>query len=465
MIVPPSPTISPLPTFNPTPTPIPITDKPTKSSAPSKTPTKSPTLPPVQGERPKIIRDESTNIITAVTCEESFQVDDLLNSYNFTNPPLTDVLVEFDYEVFVNDVSDKTAALQEIDYKMFTSVLNASPWMKNNIPTTSCDEMLINVLNIDLLPPASASSGSVGTGTRRLQTTEEWNYFLGWKNDPMDTYKGGIDCVSNRTVDGYTCYPVNGRITAQVPIDLELSPLAIQLRVMNHVKTGVENNQFLSGKIGAVEFLGQTITEGKSEVDRDKVPTSPPEPLNDGRNKLLSAFGITAICAISLTVVFVAALFGMRHRRNRNERQFEKLQNEAIVLGGVRSDDDLHTPKKVEQPRQVFTESSPDGVEIVDMNTCGSVFCGTNDGGDEASLAPQDRDTSGGKKGFSIGSFMDGLRGGKDDLSYVSKGLDEKSIADDSALSVETEDYTNAFGPSSFTKTRSSNDRSFATEL
>jgi hypothetical protein len=60
---------------------------------------------------------------------------------------------------------------------------------------------------------------------------------------------------------------------------------------------------------------------------------------------------------------------------------------------------------------------------------------------------------------------MDGLRGGKDDLSYVSKGLDEKSIADDSALSVETEDYTNAFGPSSFTKTRSSNDRSFATEL
>lgn len=387
-----------------------------------------------------------------MTCEESLQqAEDILNSYNFTNPPLTDVVVEFDYEVLVNNVSDKVEALQEIDFKMFSSVLNASPWMANNMPTSSCTEMLKTLLNIDLLQG--------NAGGRTLQTsTEDWGYFLGWKNDPMDTYKDGTDCVTDRAMEGFTCYPIHGRITAQVPVDLELSPLAIQLQVMNRVKTDIEDNQFLSGQIGGVTFLGQTLNEGKSEVDRDMVPTRPPDVLTkDGGNKLLSAFGITVICAISATVLIVSALFGLRHRRNRNERQFEKLQNEAIVLGGARSDDPPQTPKKMEQPRHVFTESSPDGVEIVDMNTCGAACCGD---GDDVSAA-QDRTSGGNKKGFSLGSLMDGLRGGKDDISYASG----PSKGDDSALSVETEDYTNSFGPSSFSKTRVSNSRRFASEL
>jgi Predicted solute binding protein len=452
----PTPTTSPLPTFNPTPTPIPITDKPTKSNAPSKTPTRAPTLSPVQDERPKVIRDEITNVITAVTCEESFHVDTLLNAYNFTNPPLTDVMIEFDYEAFVNDGFDKTAALEEIDYKIFISVLNASPWMNNNIPTSSCDDMLINVLNIDVLGET--------TRNRKLQLSEDWDYFLGWKNDPVDAYIDGTDCVSDpiENLDGYTCYPIHGRITAQVPIDLELSPMAIQLQVMNHVKASVENNPFESENIGAVSFIGQTILEDRNEVDRDKVPTSPPDSLNNDNN-LLSAFGITVICAIAVTVVFVTGLFGRRYHKRRKERQFEALQNEAISLGGgvPRSDDYPQTPEKVEQPRHVFTESSPDGVEIVDMNTCDA-----RAGGDDDASA-QDRGKSGGRRGFTIGSLMDGFRGGKDDLSYASGlskgGMEEHSIADDSALSVETEDYTNSIGPSSFPKMTSvSNGRKFA---
>jgi hypothetical protein len=366
--------------------------------------------------------------------------------YSFTNPPLVDVVVEYDYELFVNDASDKAAALEEIDYKMFLSVLNNSPWMLNNIPTSSCDEMLINVLNLDVLQPS---------GGRRLALSNDWSYFLGWKNDPADTFQDGSSCITDRAVDGFTCYPINGRITAQVPVDLELSPLAIQLQVMNQVKAGVDKDEFLSGKIGAVEFIGQTI-DGKNEIDRDGLPTSSPERLDDG-NRLLSAFGITAISAICATVLCVAMLIGMRYRRRSNERNFQKLQNEATMLGGNGSGDS-QTPQ-MEQPRQVFTESSPDGVEIVDMNTCGSAFCG---GGDDASTI-NNRERSG-KKGFSIGSLMDGLRGGKDDLSYASgpsKGADDN----DSALSVETEDYGNAIGSSSLSKPYVSNNRRFASEL
>ena len=160
-------------------------------------------------------------------------------------------------------------------------------------------------------------------------------------------------------------------------------------------------------------------------------------PRNTEKSNLLSAFGITAICTLSVASVLIMVVFGIMRRRKRNQGDFEEIQNDAIALGTSRSDD----PETPKLSRNVFTETSPDGVEIVDLD---GAFSGVGAApvGDTNTISSSGT----GKRGFNLGSFMDSLRG-KDDLSYASgpsKHEDGRSLADDSAISVETEDYGNA---------------------
>eukprot|EP00979_Chaetoceros_neogracilis_P001030 scaffold191_cov273-Chaetoceros_neogracile.AAC.45 len=411
-VFPPSTTTSPIPTFNPTPAPRRVTDSPTKSEAPSAATVK-----------PQIIREGESAKVSTVTCEHSFQnLDTLFSDVNVvvSDPPLVSVVVDYIYEAYIsNDVSDRYKVLAVMEYNMFSSVLNTSPWMNNGVPQGNCTEMLSELLNF--------SFTGVGSGLI-IPVEEDWTHFLGWKIEPPDSFKEGAACVTQTIVDGSTCFPIEGRITAQVPVDNELSPVAIQTQVMNNIKNSVENNDFLNAQVVSMKFIGQSLNE---DTGGPVFPTEAPLVADD--NGLLSAFGISAICALSAAFLLILGVLKIRHRKNSEDRSFEEVQNDAISLGKGRSDD-LETPKS----RHVFTELSPDGVEIVDLDS-GFEGGGAAPVGDTNTV----NSSSIGKKGFNFGSFMDSLRG-RDDLSYASepsKHGDGRSLEDDSVLSVETEDY------------------------
>jgi hypothetical protein len=411
-IYPPSAPVTPIPTFNPT-GQTRITNEPTKSSAPTTSQTR---------EKPKIVKEEQK--VVAITCENAFP-DDLQTMFpnsNFvvTDPPLTDIVVTYIYEAFIDNTADKNVALSEMEYQMFFSVLSSSTWMTNGVPTENCPDLLRDALGLT----------SLNENRKMLVGDGDWSYFLGWKNEPADSFKDGATCATETVKEGSTCYPIVGKITAQVPIDKEISPIIIQTQVMSNIKSSVENDEFLSENVLDMKFLGQTMdTNVGGGFDG-------PTTRNTEKPNVLSAFGITAICALSVASVLIMVVFGIMRRRKRNQGDFEEIQNDAIALGTSRSDD----PETPKLSRNVFTETSPDGVEIVDLD---GVFSGVGAPvGDTNTISSSGT----GKRGFNLGSFMDSLRG-KDDLSYASgpsKHGDARSLADDSAISVETEDYGNA---------------------
>jgi len=421
ILIAPSVTTSPSPTFHPTPL-FYITNQPTISLAPTNFVSSAPSQTP---EKPKIVREEETNDIAAVTCENAFpdDIQTLFSDSKFvvTDPPLTDIVVTYNYEAFIDNNVDKDAALSEMEYSMFFSVLSSSTWMMDGgVPTENCNDILRDALSL------------YTDGTRMLAGDDDWSYFLGWKIEPSDSFKDGATCATETTKEGSTCYPIVGKITAQVPIDREFSPVTIRTQVMSNIKSSVENDEFLSEKVLDMKFLGQTL-----DTNGFNGPTMPPQ--SPEKPNLLSAFGITAICALSLALVLIALVFGIMRKRKKNQDDFEKIQNDAIELG-ARSDD----PETPNQARNVYTETSPDGVEVVDLDG-GFGEVGASPVGDTNTVSS----SSTGKRGFNLGSFMDSLRGGKDDLSYASgpsKYDDGRSLAEDSAMSVETEDYGNARG-------------------
>jgi len=389
------------------------------------------------------MEEGSDSVLSAVTCQNSFpNLEDLFSDMNIivSDPPLIDIIIQYIYEAFLVDDGNKNDALAAIEDAIFSSVLNETPWMMNNEPNpeSDCTELLATLLNL------SITNIITNTNSNRLLTTndDDWSHFLGWKNQPSDSFQEGATCVNKKVVEGSTCYRIEGKITAQVPIDSNLSPAAIQTQVMSNIKSSVDNGDFISTEVLSMQFLGQTFDGNIGFTSGPFFPTA--APVNEDVDELLSIFGISAICALSAALILIMGVFGNQHRRRSKERSFGEIQDDAINLGNLKSDD-LETPTA----RNVFTESSPDGIEIVDLNA--------GFGGGGAGAAPVgDTNTvnsaSTGRTGFNFGSFMDSLRG-KDDLSYASgpsQHGDGRSLADDSALSVETEDYGNTtFVPNS----------------
>lgn len=413
-----------IPSFEPT-RKIKITSWPTSSPStePSTPPSGMPTHIAVPPKVTKVELDDDTEQIAIATCEDSFvDLENLIP--NISIPPLENVLVEYDYEAFILDSVEKETALMEVEYQMFKDVLSASPLIIDEEPATSdCSRMLA-----DLFEPQGGAS-------RVLNDNNVWRNYMGWKNSPADTFKGeDSECVNdnNLIVANATCYPINGKVTAQVPIDVDLPTLFFQQQIMQRIKTGVENDQFQTASIPTITFVGSSKPmEGGEDINRDNV-LNPDIPNDDQGNNLLSAFGISAIVAFSAAVTVILSIIGLRYRGKTKQREFENIQKNAIALG-AESKESQHSangPDDVKINPNDYVQASPNSVEVVDMEISSPLCCGI------IGAAPVQDGTNDKQKGFSMGAFLQG----KDDISYDSGG---DGISGNSAISVGTEDFGN----------------------
>ena len=418
-IPPPSPPTTRIPSFLPTPTPIPITGHPTTrpSGSPSQPPTISPTHTPVPPKVEIEVIDNDTEQITVATCEDSFvDLQNLIPDVTISDPPLEDVVVEYEYEAFIaNDVVDKDMALKEVEYKMFLDVLGASPLLVDGEPTADdCSSMLVDAIADQF------------TLSRLLSADEDWGKYLGWKNDPADRFKTDTECVNrnNIVVPDATCYPIEGRVTAQVPIDAELTELALEQQIMERIKLGVENEEFQTDSIPQIEFLGYPETgtgNGAGHIDRDVVP----EPDRNGNPESLSAFGVSAIVVFSAAITVVLAMYAIRARRRRQspESRLEQIQSDASSIAGAAKEESV---MKV-FPHDNGTEANDESIEITEFMLSDAI----------PQKATETATETGKPSGFS--RFLKKKKP-SDDISYAS-GND--GLSRDSAISVETEDFGN----------------------
>lgn len=373
----PGPPTTRIPSFAPTPTKIPVTENPTfhpsRSSPPSLMPTSSPSWKPTHVRvPPKVEVDEDTKEIATATCEDSF-VEDLDEFIpNVHIPPLEDMVVEYDYEAFILDTAVKEEALKEVEYEMFRAMLGTSPWMVDEKPLeTDCSDMLADLLD------------QRGT-SRNLIESLNWGNYLGWKNYPPDRFKEGAECVNsmNLTVANATCYPITGIVTAQVPFDLEIPSFSLKEQIVTHVKTGVENDHFQTESIPEITFIGVSgpIDFGE-DINRDNVlnPDRPADVIP--KDNKLSAFGISAIVLISVSLTILLSIAWTKFRRRcstSKERELDKIQDDAIALGSLSE----HAPSSPGTPEvklnpHDLVQVSPDSVEVVDTGVTSPFCCGT----------------------------------------------------------------------------------------
>jgi len=417
-IPPPSPPTTRIPSFQPTPTPIPITGHPTTrpSASPTETPTFSPTHTPVPPKVEIEVIDNDTAQIAVATCEDSFvDLENLIPDVTISDPPLEDVVVEYEYEAFIaNDVVSKDTALKEVEYKMFLDVLSASPLLVDGEPTADdCSGLLVDAIADQF------------TLSRLLNADEDWGKYLGWKNDPADRFKTDAECVNPNkiVVPDATCYPIEGRVTAQVPIDADLTELALEQQIMERIKVGVDNEEFQTESIPQIEFLGYPETgpgNGAGHIDRDVVPE--PDRNGNGEPESLSAFGVSAIVIFSAAITVVLAMYAIRSRRKTPERQLEQIQSDASSIAAAAKEENV-----VEVHNDNRTEANDESIEITEFMLSDPI----------PQKATETANKTGKPSGFS--RFLK-KKQPSDDISYAS-GNDV--LSRDSAISVETEDFGN----------------------
>lgn len=390
------PAPTPSPTVAPTPSPTKL-----PSSSPSLLPSSLPTI----DDAPKVIIDQTTSYMESISCEDSFgSIETYFSDITFSDPILEDVTIDYDYQLYLSNVQDKDQILSQVQDILFRNIVKASPLSDSNgEPTGSCREMLGDALNIN--------------NVRRLN---DFTNVLGWNTLPKDEYDVEGECVSLENVQDVTCFPVKGSFTAQIPAQMEGGSVGLDFNVLGQIKSSMDDpNLFISIEgLNQVQFLGQ-----KSDYEEPRNdPTRPPSTgfFDNLEDKIVSGTGITVICLLTLAFIFGVVLVVVKlKRRNDPRAKFESIQDDAIEIGEAAIDDDMMRP--------VFTENSPDGVEIVDI--------GRNETGANPSGNQLDSRTVTTNGTLNLTNMMDRLRG-RDDLSYA-----EESAADDSAFSVETEDY------------------------
>ena len=447
----------------------------------------------------KITVDSETNQITSVSCENSFQDLDSLttNNVQITDPPLMDYSIDYYYEIFLADNMSPemvSIVLADLEERMFVHVLAASPWVSSvtgvsgdddgeqvgvnlvNSESATCNHMLFDTLNLNSNGGwgvrARALKGGIShihgrertrltsgkehdndneTRTLHLQTgtdDEDWSNYLGWKNDPAtdadtivtsnaansDTESELVaSCQSEESKAAYaamTCLPIHGKVTAQLPVDSNPVPLAIEMQIMGRIKDAIDNNVFVSssdngaigGAVQGMVFRGKNSVEYEDKTDNNRDDSR----TGDGNNFFsrfrdgsLSEFGITYIVALAAAVLLVVVAIRHSCKRRKLERELDLAEKEKAKELGEGSGDDAGSEVV---DRNVMTLASPHSVEVIE----------------------DVQDSGNGKNGgLFIDSLMESFRG-CDDLSFCSGlskgGNGNNSVADDSALSVGTED-------------------------
>lgn len=387
--------IIPPTTFAPTVSPGPSAYNPPVAS--THAPSASPTVKLV----PRlVVSDGSTVGFTSVSCEDSF-LDGPLSNYNVLPPFLEDLTLSFEYEAHILTSANVTEELIKLQTAILHDVALQTSLVDGNLhaTTTTCNELILNALNIEII-------------TRKLVSdVSDWNNFLGLSSEPAPEINTEVSCDS--VVTGTDCHVVIGYVTTQVPVQRELDEDSLEF-VISQIKLSMDNGDFDSTNVPKTSFIGSRDSLFGTEGERP----SPQDPWYFDGEKL-SLFGILAIVALSLIVVLLTFLFIVYfRRRNNSRRQLDKIQNDALLI----AEDELASPQR----NTVFIDQvSPDSVEVVDTQYSPN--------------KPLYADTELDNTKVTIGAFMDNIRR-RDDISYadglsVVKHDDDLSYDDESLQS------------------------------
>lgn len=327
VLAPPKETISPSPTFHPTPTPIPYTSKPTKSSQPTVTASSPPSRAPVQADQPKYFYENEQ--ISKITCENSFvNLDSYYPSYTNIDSPITNLLTRYDYEIYINNIADRQKALEEIQTKIFESILTLSPWFNEELESTYlCHEMLM------------------GAMPQRRRLNEDLNTFIGWSKNPVDTFSSE-PCTSSEIIDGYTCFAVKGRLTTQIPSTLSKDKLQHQQKLLDTLQSIMDDEAFITGKVNQVNFIGRSLIISQAPSMASSipsiVPSSAPVISIDSEEKTALSFGLLA-GIFALIVAGIAFFMWKRENAVKSSplAQMESLQRDVSVICDSVNDEEI----------------------------------------------------------------------------------------------------------------------------
>ena len=389
------------------------------------------------------------SIVASISCDGAFT--DIQNGvdiqvYNpdrnvtipLTEPILTDVLIRFDYDAYFKDgisEDDQLNSIKEISDKIFTSLVHKSPLVDEDTrdsdgitPTDeTCDSLLENTLKSMLTSMGvDVVGGGNATSSRALDNNDffnlrkltdidgyEWDYFLGWKNEPMDTYSNNPNCTSALTIQSTTCTPITSSFTAKIPILREdLDSYAVQTQVLKDIKLGFEQNEFLTSNTPVLQFVG--TQNGFLSKPQDTIEDSKAS-FKDRIVKVMSAFGISATALLGFVTLFSCGLFGYKVSKGRSSSSGRSRRDRQVLLKNVGNSKSLDQSgleqARPEKSRATLTHASNDGIEIVDVNQ--SPFVANMD---ETELDSKVQTGF----GVSLGAFMDALRGEKEDVDLNS---------------------------------------------
>jgi len=377
--------------------------------------------------KPEVTYGEN-GMMNGISCEDRFYDFEAITEgvFDSEEPLLTDITISYEYEANIARGVDVGDVIRDVERTIFLDVAASTPLYSaddsgGELTAMNCDKLI--ALALDLPFARMRLRG------RQLNESDDWKNFLGIKSTPEDE-KSGKTCQTSMTADpDTTCYSINAFATVQVPEVQELDPDFVRMKVLQHVKSSMDSNSYATNEMPRMSFVGMRSIDGDGiDINRDEVlnvepPTS--EPTDDG---LLTPLGISLAAGLSIAVLLAGLICGVRMKKQRklSDGQFAKL-DDPVVLGGDGDGDHESDMSPRPSKRNVFTQASPESVEVIDVNENKGAGGWTNCG----------QGSCGGQ--LSIGDFMDNFRATDESVSLESE--DYKSIAEDSALSVQTEEY------------------------
>jgi len=333
---------------------------------------------------PPIVHRNDHGVITSVTCEDSFDATSVYVTEDFSvplsSPELIDIVVSFDYDAYFvqNSNVDEQLALEEVKNKIFLSVALKSPLLLDEAGTTTdstCDELMEGQI-LSMLGMNRRRSQMRGLGD-----LDTWDHYLGWKNEPDDVDASASVCGSALNITNTYCQPISSYLTAQVPTDTQVDPNFVELQILQHIKQSFENQEFQTDSIPTVAFVGsRQITQEKPE---DFINNGS---LRDGlieqATQVMSAFGVSATALLAIATAFASVICGFKVKKSRSknniEAEFEELEKQ------------MPQAESSFKFRNIFTQSSNDGVEIVTGDDIQTGFKGVSLSGFMASIKSGD---------------------------------------------------------------------------
>ncbi len=327
------------------------------------------------GFSPIIVKStDNEDRIIAISCEDAFTVEDTItyDVYNITlplsNPILSDIVINFEYDAYLLDDSNSNQALKDVEDKIFNSIVKYSPLLADDgitITDVTCDELLENTFESMLV-----SLGFIASSRSSNIADNKWNYYLGFNKEPMDfisSEAGGCSASISNAPTGTTCKAISSSFIAQIPVNRDLDTAIIKTQMLQHVKNGFEKNEYTTGQIPSMIFVGTRDALGQNPTDH-VIDEEKGNGLLERAAKLFTAFGVSMTFFLVLATSILLGIFYYKYKVKRDMR--EKNYKEGLECAPKDAIDE----KNMQCAK--ITQSFDDGKEIVEAeyNTCCGVW-------------------------------------------------------------------------------------------